>query len=322
MSNEPGKSVPTHPSPNEVSFDLDKALSAIVSVRTQIPEDALTAPLLGTEREGHGVIIRDNGLILTIGYLVTEAETVWLVDATGAATTGYVAGYDQETGFGLIQAMQPLAPPPLELGSSAVLRRSDSVIIAGYGGREQAINARVLAKQEFAGYWEYLLDEAIFTAPAHPSWGGAALIGLDGTLRGIGSLMVQQMVRNRKSGANMIVPIDLLKPILDDLMSYGRINKPPRPWLGMLTTEIGEHIVVADVIDNSPAQHAGIRSRDVILAVAGQPIGELADLFRRIWSQGDAGVEIPLTIYRDGEKMDISMLSMDRNACLKSPYLH
>ena len=318
---EPRKTV-THPTPEQVSYDLDQALSAVVSVRSRIPEDAMTAPLLGTDREGHGVLISDEGLVLTIGYLITEAETVWLIDAHGGLASGHVVAYDQETGFGLVQALQPLAATKLELGSSALLQRGDAVVLAGHGGRKSAVNARVIAKQEFAGYWEYLLDEAIFTAPAHPNWGGAALIGPDGTLRGIGSLFVQQVSPNKTAGANMIVPIDLIKPIFNDLQLYGRVNKPPRPWLGMLTTEVGEYLVVADLINNSPAQRAGIQSGDFVLEVNGEPVDELAALFRRVWSLGNAGVQVPLKLYRDGKTLDILVQSVSRNEYLKTPHIH
>ena len=177
-----------------LSYDLERTLSAIVSVRTQIPEDAMTAKILGTERAGHGVLINENGLIVTIGYLVTEAETIWIVDNKGGATAGHTVAYDQETGFGLIQALGRLDLPALEMGSSADVNEGEWMMLAGHGGRENAISARVQAKREFAGYWEYLLDEAIFTTPPHPTWGGAGLIGEDGTLRGIGSLFVQQVI--------------------------------------------------------------------------------------------------------------------------------
>ena len=235
------------PRQEELSYDLKRALSAIVSVRTQIPEDAMTAKILGTERAGHGVLIRENGLIVTIGYLVTEAETIWLIDNKGGATNAHTVAYDQETGFGLIQALGRLDLPALEMGSSADVSEGESVVLAGHGGRENAISARVQAKREFAGYWEYLLDEAIFTAPPHPTWGGAGLIGHDGTLRGIGSLFVQQANSGGDPvNGNMVVPIDILKPIMDELLTYGRTQKPARPWLGMMTTEMDDALVVAD----------------------------------------------------------------------------
>ena len=311
------------PRQEELSYDLERALSAIVSVRTRIPEDAMTAKILGTERAGHGVLIRENGLIVTVGYLVTEAETIWIVDNKGGATAGHTVAYDQETGFGLIQALGRLDLPALEMGSSADISEGESVVLAGHGGRENAISAWVQAKREFAGYWEYLLDEAIFTAPPHPTWGGAGLIGHDGTLRGIGSLFVQQAISGGDPfNGNMVVPIDILKPIMDELLTYGRSEKPARPWLGMMTTEMDDALVVAGVMEGGPAQRADVRVGDFVLGVDGESVKELAEMFRRVWAIGQAGVGIPLTLSRDGEILDLTVQSVNRSDLLKSPQLH
>ena len=311
------------PRQEELSYDLERALSAIVSVRTQIPDDAMTAKMLGTERAGHGVLIRENGLIVTIGYLVTEAETIWIVDNKGGATAGHTVAYDQETGFGLIQALGQLDLPALEMGSSADVSEGESVVLAGHGGHENAISARVQAKREFAGYWEYLLDEAIFTAPPHPTWGGAGLIGHDGTLRGIGSLFVQQIISGGDLfNGNMVVPIDILKPIMDELLTYGRTEQSARPWLGMMTTEMDDALVVAGVTEGGPAQRADVRVGDFVLGVGGQPVKELAEMFRRVWATGEAGVGIPLTLSRDGEMLDLTVQSVNRSDLLKSPQVH
>ncbi len=311
------------PQQEELSYDLKRALSAIVSVRTQIPETAMTAKILGTERTGNGVLIRENGLIVTIGYLVTEAETIWLVDNKGGATNAHTIAYDQETGFGLIQALGRLDVSTLEMGNSADVREGESVVLAGHGGRENAIAAQVLAKREFAGYWEYLLNEAIFTAPPHPSWSGAGLIGHDGTLRGIGSLFVQQVISSSDSvNGNMVVPIDILKPIIDELLTYGRTQKPARPWLGMMTTEIDNALIVAGVTEGGPAQRADVRVGDFILGVGGQTVKELAEMFRRVWGTGEAGVGIPLTLSRDGKILDLTVQSVNRSDLLNSPQLH
>lgn len=317
------ESDPRPPDPDEYSFDVDEALTSVVSVRARIPEDAMTANMLGTERAGHGVVINTSGLVLTIGYLVTEAESVWLVDANERTLQGHVMAYDQETGFGLIQALQPLEVAPLPIGSAATLAKGEPVIFAGQGGRRHSIASRVILKREFAGYWEYLLDEAIFTAPAHPNWGGAALIGPDGSLCGIGSLLVQHVNRDDESyNANMAVPIDLLNPILDDLLRYGRVNKPARPWLGMMTTEYEGHLVVAGVVSQGPAEHAAIEVGDVILEVDGESVSSLARMFKRIWALGDAGVAVPLTIYRKDSTREFILESASRADRLKRPLLH
>jgi S1-C subfamily serine protease len=196
-------------------------------------------------------------------------------------------------------------------------------VVAGAGGRKHSVVARIAAKQEFAGNWEYVLDEAIFTAPAHPFWGGTAMIGRAGELLGIGSLQVQQA---RESGTpeplNMIVPIDLLKPILEDLLTMGRPNHPPRPWLGLNATEVDDKVVVARVSTGGPSRRANLRTGDVVLAVAGQQVSDLAGFFRKVWSLGTAGVEVPLTIYRDGRTIEVRIPSGDRNRFLKGPSLH
>jgi len=273
----------------EVDFDIDAMVSSLVSVRSEVPEDALTAPVLGTERMGNGVVIGDRGLVLTIGYLVTEAQTLWITDRRGAAVPGHVLGYDQESGFGLVQALQPLPAPAMELGVSAECGVGDPVVVAGHGGDDALVTGRIIAKREFAGYWEYVLDEALFTAPAHPNWGGAALVGSDGRLLGVGSLLVQTVSSSgEKGGANMIVPIDLLKPILEDMKLYGRPNRPPRPWLGFLVQDIGSHLVVASVYDGCPADRAGVEVGDLVVEVAGESIDGLAELFRKVWGIGPA----------------------------------
>ncbi|HEY1362138.1 MAG TPA: S1C family serine protease [Xanthobacteraceae bacterium] len=310
------------PKPENYGYDLDAALNALVGLRAIIPADAFTAETLGTERSGNGVLIRD-GVVLTIGYLITEAETIWLHLADGRPVPGHVLAYDQETGFGLVQALARLDLPVLPIGQSKSARIGDAVVVAGAGGRKHSIVARIAAKQEFAGNWEYVLDEAIFTAPAHPFWGGTAMIGRSGDLLGIGSLQVQQL---RESGApeplNMIVPIDILKPVLDDLLTLGRPRHPPRPWLGLNATEMDDKVVVARVSTGGPAKRANLQPGDVVLAVAGSEIDDLAAFFRKVWSLGKAGVEVPLKVYRDGRTFEVRLTSADRNRFLKGPSLH
>jgi S1-C subfamily serine protease len=311
------------PKQSECSFDLDRALRAVLGLRARIPEDAFTAGTLGTERAGSGVLIGHDGLVLTIGYLITEAETIWLTTAGGGAVPGHVLAYDQESGFGLVQALGRLDVEPLELGVEARVGAGDRAIMAAEGGRRHAVAARVVARQEFAGYWEYVLDHAIFTAPAHPFWGGAALIGTDGRLIGIGSLHVQHSSgRELRRDVNMVVPIDLLPPILDDMLTYGRPNRPVRPWLGLYAAEVEDAIVVAGLAERGPASAAGLQPGDRILAVGDDSISTLAGFWRRVWASGPAGREIPLQVSRDGRKLNIRVLSADRTRFLKAPKLH
>ena len=314
---------PVRPKPEEVGFDLDEALAAVVSVQTQVADDAFTAGVLGTERAGNGVLIDQSGLVITIGYLITEAETVWLGTNDGAAVPAHVVGYDHASGLGLVQALGRIGVPPMALGRAEDAGVGEAAIIAGHGGRRHALKCKVMAKHEFAGYWEYVLDEAIFTAPPHPSWGGAGLIGGDGTLLGIGSLSIQSA---RSGGGtfegNMVVPADLLPPILEDLLRYGKVDKPAQPWLGMYTADAEEGLVVLGLATGGPAHGADIRIGDQVAAVAGQEVTELVGLFRSIWALGPAGVEVPLTIVRQGERREVRMRSADRTSFLKSPRLH
>jgi len=310
------------PKPEESRFDLETALQSLVQLRAGVPEDAFTAGILGTERIGNGVVIRDDGLVLTIGYLITEAAEIWLNTSTGTVVAGFPLAYDQPTGFGLVQPLGRLGVPALARGRAASCRVGDDVVVAAHGGRAHALKAKVIAKREFAGYWEYVLDEALFTAPAHPHWSGAALIAGDGRLLGIGSLLVQEQIGERTVQGNMVVPIDLLEPVLEDMVKLGRANRPARPWLGLYATEVGGHIVVSGLAGGGPAERAGAQTGDIVLEVAGERVSGLANLFRKIWRLGAAGVEVPLTLVREGAVSRVRVRSADRQDLLKKPPLH
>ncbi|HEY7674401.1 MAG TPA: S1C family serine protease [Burkholderiales bacterium] len=310
------------PNPESAPFDLEAALDSLVLLRAEVPEDAFTAGILGTERIGNGVVIRDDGLVLTIGYLITEATAVWLTTNKGAVVAGHPLAYDQPTGFGLVQPLGRLGVRALARGTAAASRIGDEVVVAGHGGRRHALRSKLVAKREFAGYWEYVLDEALFTAPAHPHWSGAALIGRDGSLAGIGSLMVQEELAGRTVQGNMLVPIDLIEPILDDMAKLGRASRPPRPWLGLYATEVKGHVVISGLAGGGPAEQAGVQAGDLVMEVANQRVTGLADLFRKIWSVGAAGVDVPLTLAREGAVSRVRVHSVDRQDLLKKPRLH
>lgn len=310
----------SHPQRDEVSFNLDDVLSSVVSLRAAIPEDAFTAPILGTEREGQGVVIDNSGRVLTIGYLVTEAEEIWLVGNNNVALPAHVVAYDQETGFGLVQALGDLGLPAVDFGESDSVSVGEPVIVAGQGGADEAVNAQVVSIREFAGSWEYLLDEAIFTIPAHSKWSGAGVFNRTGQLIGIGSLYIQQALPGEEQiDGNMIVPIDILKPIYDDLITLGRPSKPVRPWLGMTTAEAEDKLVVAGLANGGPAMRAGIELGDLVIGVAGEPVAGLSTMFRKIWALGSAGVPVPLTLQRDGHTQSITIDSGARADYLKKP---
>ncbi len=286
--------------------------AAVVGIEAQVPAQARTAETLGTERSGSGVVIDADGLVLTIGYLILEAGSVEIV-AGDRRVPGAVVAYDYDTGFGLVRAAVPLDVEPMKLGDSAALGENDVVLVAGHGGPEVAQRAMVVARREFAGYWEYLLDDTIFTAPPYRGFGGAALIGPDGKLLGIGSLVVGDAIAGDSSvPGNMFVPIDLLKPILGDMLVDGHGPGPPRPWLGMFTEELRGHVFVARVAPNGPAAEAGIGTGDIVLAVGGKPVATLAELFRGVWALGAAGVEVPLTMLQGSAVREVAVRSADR----------
>lgn len=300
-------------------MDLEKTLRSVVAVRASIPDNAFTANTLGTRREGSGVVIRENGLVLTIGYLITEAEDVWLTCQDGRVVPAHALAYDQESGFGLVQAMAPLDLPALQIGDSATATLGDPIIFAD--GEGEYVRGNIVAKQEFAGYWEYLLDEAIFIAPAHPSWGGAALIDTEGKLLGVGSLRLQMSKGGEIADINMVVPVNLLKPILDDLLNRGEFNRPPRPWLGAMSAESNGEVVVMSVTENGPAAQAGLKRGDVISEIRDGEVDGLADFYRKIWDSGPPGAEIPMRILRDGREAWLRVKSADRNDFLRKPQL-
>jgi S1-C subfamily serine protease len=301
-----------------MTMDIDQILRSVVTVRAFVPEDAFTARTLGTLREGSGVAIRD-GLILTIGYLITEAEEVWLTTSEGRVLPGHALAYDQETGFGLLQSLGPLGLPSLDFGDATKAKPGDAVVLAD--GTGKFVEANILAMQEFAGYWEYLLDEAIFMAPAHPSWGGAALIDSQGKLLGIGSLRLEMSGSGESSDVNMIVPINLLPPILDELLTRGRTAKLPRPWLGVFSAENDGKVVVMSVAEGGPAAQAGLRQGDVIADVRDGAVIGLADFYRKVWTCGAAGAEVPMRIVRNGRDAWVRVRSADRGSFLKKPSL-
>lgn len=309
------------PRGQDYNFDLERTLSAVVGLHSIVPQDAFSATTLGTERGGNGVLI-DDGLVLTIGYLITEAETVWLHLGDGRVMEGHALGVDNETGFGLVQALGHLDIEPVTLGSSSAAQIGDRVVVGGVGGRTRSLAGRIAAKQEFAGYWEYALDEAIFTYPSHPNWGGTGLISASGELLGIGSLQIERANEGKSEHLNMIVPIDLLKPILNDLRKFGRVNKPARPWLGVFTTEIEDKVVVAGMSPKGPASRAELKVGDVILAVKGEKITSQREFYRKFWALGPAGVDVPLTLYREGDTFNVALTSTDRTRLHKKPRLH
>jgi S1-C subfamily serine protease len=303
-------------------LDLEGISRSVVKLRAEVPENAFTAGILGSQRTGNGVVIGAEGLILTIGYLVTEATDVWLTTPDGRELAAHPLAYDQVTGFGLVLPLEKADIEPVPFGSSAELAVGDSAFVVGSSEFGEPQPVEVFARREFAGAWEYLLEDAIFATPAHPHWSGAALIDNGGGLVGVGSLLVREVTAGQEINANMFVPIDLLKPILSDLTTRGRAARQPRPWLGVYAVEMTGKVYVTGVAEGSPAHLADIREGDLISHVAQHGIATLPDFYRRLWAVGPAGTGVPLTAIRGGTRLHLNVRSVDRGELLKRPQAH
>ena len=307
---------PAAPPGAQSQSDLTVDALSVVRVRTKAVSNARSMRSLGPRREGSGVVIGNDGLVLTIGYLIVEAETVELVTADGRSFPATVVGYDNATGFGLLRAVAPLPVKPVQLGQSATVADRELVLIVGFDG---VAPAYVVSRRQFVGYWEYLLDEAIYTAPATVNWSGAALLNREGKLLGIGSLVVSDAIGSQTQvPGNLFVPIDLLKPLLGDLVANGKSSARPRPWIGVNTQEVQGNVIVTRVSPEGPADDAAIRPGDVIVGVGGQSIKGQADFYNRLWSRGEAGVEIPLEVLREGRVEKVPVKSIDRDRYYRS----
>ena len=314
------------PKAQDLNFELDALLDAVVELRADVPAQAFTANTLGTSRSGSGIVLDDRGTVLTIGYLITEAQTVFLTTRSGQVAQAVPLAYDQASGFGLLKALGPLNAPAVRRGQSRLSKSGDTVYLLSHGGQAHALKARLADKRPFAGYWEYLVEEALFTTPAHPEWSGAGLFNADGALIGVASLLLQQTTDgesdNKSDQGNMIVPIDILEPILDSLVATGHSGMPARPWLGLYAAESGDGLVVAGLAEKGPAMTAGLAQGDLILDVAGNRVHSLLTFLRAVWALGAAGVEVPLSVGREGELLKLRIRSADRNSMMYRPTAH
>ncbi len=304
--------------------EADRLFNAVVEIETRAVPDAHSAEALGRERHGTGIVIGDDGLVLTIGYLVIEAAELRVIDSHGRSLPARVVAYDPPTGFGLVRTTVPLASTPVSLGDSGKLRERDPVMIVSHGGRDRVTLAYVVSRRAFAGNWEYALDEAIYTAPPTLEWSGAALIGRDGTLLGIGSLIVRDAMGGETAvPGNVFVPIDLLKPVLADLVRTGHRAGPARPWLGINADEVQGRLFVSRVLPEGPAEKAGIKAGDVIVAVGKDAVRTQPEFYRKVWAYGAAGTDIPLRVLQDDiDVREIKVRSMDRTAYDRPPTTH
>ena len=298
--------------------DTEEILRAIVKVHAEIPADAFTATALGTERQGSGVVIDKTGHVLTIGYLIIEAESITVTGPNGETVQATFVGYDFDSGFGLLRMENPLNTKPIKFGQSSGIEEGNRLLVAGYGERGSVQAAIVISRSEFAGYWEYLLEDAIYASPPHPDFGGAALISHKGLLLGIGSIYTQMTLRGIGTiPCNMFVPIDLLGPILEDLMTSGRPHKQLKPWLGLNAEESYGRIFVLRVTSGGPAAKAGLQPGDLILSVNGKAVKGLSDFYRKVWALGSAGIEVYLSVLQGTKIREITVNTGDRYQFLK-----
>ena len=297
---------------------LEELVSSVVRIKTHINPEGQTVQGLGRERDGSGILIDNDGLVLTIGYLMVEAHAAEVITGAGRTLPASVVGYDHETGFGLLRTLEPLKIKPLAFGQSSGLKEQDPALVASYGGTGAVLPVRIASRREFAGSWEYLVEDAIFTSPPHPAWSGAALISREGKLIGVGSLIVGDANGdNVNSPGNMFVPIDLLAPILGDLLANGRVAGAGRPWLGVNAQAAQGRLVVGRVAPESPAAQAGLKRGDIIAGVNGERTRTLSELYRKVWALGAAGVTVPLDVLSGREPRRVEVNSVNRLDTLK-----
>ncbi len=297
--------------PRATSGDLQRFNSSIVRVNAKVPDDAGSSQTLGPDRVGTGIIL-DARTVLTIGYVTLEADAVMVTTASGKRIPASVAGYDHATGFGLVRTAVPLDGKPLPLGDSDAVSEKQKVLTLGHGEPE-ATEIFVLSRKPFAAGWEYLIERPIYTFPPVNNWSGAALITADGTLVGVGSLIVNDASPSQKGvPGNLFVPVNLLKPIMADLLANGRRSAGVQPWLGMTTEDVRGNLMVTRLARNGPAENAGVNVGDIVVGVGGDRIGEQADFYRKVWKVGPAGANIPLRLLKGGEVREVTVKSIDR----------
>jgi S1-C subfamily serine protease len=303
--------------PASADEEAKEILKAVVKIRAVIPKEAHTAGTLGTEREGNGVVIDSKGHILTIGYLIIEAESIEVTVSEGKPVSATFVGFDHATGFGLLKTDPPLKVKPIKMGQSSKVKEGEPVLMAGYGDQETVQAVQIISRKEFVGYWEYLLEDALYTAPAFEHFGGAAMIDRNGQLIGISSLLSQVVIQGLGAlSCNISVPIDLLPPILDDLITKGRSGKAQKPWLGINGEEAQGRVFITRVTPGGPAEKGGLKPGDLVLMIKGNEVSGLADFYRKIWGLGNAGVEVPLTILRGVQIREMTLQSSDRHQFL------
>ena len=301
---------------------MGEIMNAVVEIHAEIRPDARSVASLGESRGGSGVLIGDQGLILTIGYIVMEAKRIRVRPRGGPTLDADLVAYDHDTGFGLLRARGTISAKPLELGNSDALKEGDRLLVVSVGEQMPVSPVQVVSRRSFAGSWEYLLENAIYTMPAHREFGGAALIDQSGKLVGVGSLIINDAPGPETEGyGNMFVPVEILKPVLSSLVATGRSNAPAGPWLGVYLREVQGQLLVLRVADGGPAATAGLSPGEVILGVDGHRVSTLEDFFRRVRARGGAGTDVPLDVltYKDSDMSvrKLAVTSRDRHGWLR-----
>ena len=304
---------------------LSKANAAVVGVRVNVAQGARSAETLGQKRSGSGVVIGPDGLILTIGYLMLEAQTIQIVTQDNKTLPAKAVAYDLATGFGLIKPLLPLnGVQPVALGSHNALAPGEPLMAAtgaqATGEEADVSMTQMVSKRAFSGYWEYHIDSAVFTSPPIGNHSGAALFNQRGELIGIGSLFVSDaMGGNRRLPGNMFVPVDLLKPILSEMQQTGSTKFSHRPWVGLTSTEQGGRVQIVRVNKDGPAQAAGLEAGDFVLAVDGTKVATLEAFYKKLWEHAQPDDEITLTVLQGADVRTIKLKAVDRMSTMQKP---
>jgi S1-C subfamily serine protease len=309
------------PAAQSVIDALTKAHAAVVGVQVTAAQGARSAETLGRQRSGSGVVIGADGLVLTIGYLMLEADTIQIVTQDNKSLPARAVAYDLATGFGLIRPLLPMrGVAPVALGSHGDLKAGDA-LMAATGGQDGDVNmTQLVSKRPFSGYWEYHIEAALFTSPPIGNHSGAPLFNQRGELLGIGSLFVADAAgENRRLPGNMFVPVDLLKPILAELQQTGSSKMSRRPWLGLTSTEQGGRVQIVRINKDSPAEASGLQAGDVVLAVDGTRVASLEEFYKRLWAHANPDDEVKLTVLQGADIKNITIKAVDRMTTMAKP---
>lgn len=303
------------------TLDLDTVLAPVVALEARIPEDARSADTLGTVRGGTGIVIDGTGLVVTVGYLILDASTVEVLPEGlgGPRVAGQVIAWDHATGLGLVRAPALAGTRPMPLGESGRIGADDAVIAVSWTRAEGLLPALVVDRREYAGYWEYLLEDALYVSPIHPAFPGAALVGLDGRLLGIGAFAHVDEGEEQDIAGTVYIPVDTLKSVLAELLLDGRSGHR-RPWIGLYCEEVDGTLRVMRVPDDGPAARVGIRPGDGVVEVDGRPVASLAALYRALWSAIGPGETVSLTLERDGAPYTARVEAIDRHELLPAGF--